>query len=101
MDATETTNMADRGVHIIRIVGKDDDGSDTDAADARITRLSALAELAFASRERAQRWLRRPQREFGGIAPLEMMETPAAARQVEIFLRQLAEARAQRPLRRH
>lgn len=93
--------MADRDAHVIRIVGKEDGRSETDAADARIARLSALAERAFASRERAQRWLRRPLREFGGIAPLEMMETPAAARQVESLLRQLAEARAQRPPRRH
>ena len=100
MDTTETTDMADRNVHIIRIVGKEDDWSDA-TADARIARLSALAERAFASRERAQRWLRRPQREFGGTAPLEMMETPAAARQIESFLQQLAEARTQRHPRRH
>lgn len=93
--------MTDRDVHRIRIVGKEDDRGEADAADARIARLSALAERAFAGRERAQRWLRRPLREFGGIAPLEMMETPAAARQVESLLRQLAEARAQRPPRRH
>lgn len=93
--------MADRDAHVIRIVGKEDGRSDANAADARIARLSALAERAFASRERALRWLRRPQREFGGIAPLEMMETPAAARQVENLLRQLAETRAQRPPRRH
>lgn len=93
--------MADRDAHVIRIVGKEGGRSETDAADARIARLSALAERAFAGRERAQRWLRRPLREFGGVAPLEMMETPAAARQVESLLRQLAETRAQRPPRRH
>jgi len=91
--------MTDRDVHRIRIACKEDDRGEADAADARIARLSALAERAFASRERALRWLRRPLCEFGGIAPLEMMETPAAARQVESLLRQLAEARAQR--RRH
>ena len=35
----------------------------------------------------ALRWLRRPRREFGGVAPLDMLDTPAAARQVEALLR--------------
>lgn len=47
--------MADRDAHVIRIVGKEDGRSDADATDARIARLSALAERAFASRERALR----------------------------------------------
>jgi hypothetical protein len=34
------------------------------------------------------RWLRRPRREFGGISALEMMDSEAGARQVEILLRQ-------------
>ena len=58
-------------------------------ADLRIARLTALAIQAFRNRDKAMRWLRRPRREFGGACPLEMMETEAAARQVELLLRQL------------
>jgi uncharacterized protein (DUF2384 family) len=60
-----------------------------DDADGRTARLTALAVQAFGNRDQAMRWLRRPQREFGGVAPLEMMETEAAARQVELILTQL------------
>lgn len=67
-----------------------------EAADLGESELNALAIAAFGSRERAQRWLRRPRREFGGIAPLEMLETPAATRQVLALLRQLAAERAER-----
>ena len=65
-----------------------------DAADLRVARLSALAVQVFGSQIKAQRWLRRPRREFGGISPLEMMETEAAARQVENILRQLEAEKA-------
>jgi hypothetical protein len=65
-----------------------------DAADRRVDLLTELALAAFASHERAWRWLRRPRREFGGMTPLEMAETPAAFRQVEIVLRQLAAERS-------
>lgn len=65
-----------------------------DAADRRVAVLTELAIAAFGNRQRAARWLRRPRREFGGLAPLEMAETPAAARQVEIVLRQLAAERS-------
>lgn len=67
-----------------------------DAADRRLAELTALAIEAFGDHERARRWLRRPRREFGGAAPLDMVETPAAARQVEALLRQRI---AQRPER--
>lgn len=66
------------------------------SADLGEAELTALAVAAFGSRERAQRWLRRPRREFGGVAPLEMLETPAATRQVVAVLRQLAAERAER-----
>ena len=52
----------------------------------RIARLTQLAEDVFRRKGKAERWLRRPQRELGGICPLEMMETPAGARQVESML---------------
>lgn len=59
-----------------------------DAADARTARLTALAVAAFGNEDKAMRWLRRPLREFGGVAPLDMVETEAAARQVELMLAQ-------------
>ncbi len=62
-----------------------------DATERRIARLTALATKVLGSADKAGRWLRRPRREFGGASPLEMMETAAAARQVELLLRQLEE----------
>lgn len=76
-----------------RIIGIVDRTHADDADGRRVERLCALAERAFGGRERALRWLRRPRREFGGVSPLEMMETPAAARQVEAILVQLAAER--------
>lgn len=64
-----------------------------DATDLRIARVSALAVKVFGNQDRATRWLRRPRREFGGISPLEMMETEAAARQVEALLQQIDDER--------
>jgi len=62
-----------------------------DKADRGISRLTALAVKVFGDPDKARRWLRRPRREFGGISPLEMMETEAAARQVEALLQQMDE----------
>lgn len=61
----------------------------TDDADRRTARLTALAVKVFGNRDKAMRWLRRPRREFGDVSPLEMMETEAAAAQVELILAQL------------
>lgn len=60
-----------------------------DDADRRTARLTALAVKVFGNRDQAMRWLRRPRRDFGGVSPLEMMETEAAAKQVELILAQL------------
>lgn len=65
-------------------------GAPTDETDLRVAHLTALAIQIFGSRDKAERWLRRPRREFGDICPLEMLETPAGARQVELLLDQLA-----------
>lgn len=64
----------------------------TDDADRRAARITRLAVKVFGNQDRATRWLRRPRREFGGISPLEMLETEAAARQVELLLAQLDDA---------
>ena len=65
------------------------EGSDeADSTDARIARLTRLAGEVFRREDKAARWLRRPLRELGGVSPLEMMETPAGARQVEAVLMQ-------------
>lgn len=61
--------------------------------DQRIARLTDLAVTAFHSQGKALRWLHRPRHEFAGASPLEMMETPAGARQVEILLAALIEDR--------
>jgi uncharacterized protein (DUF2384 family) len=52
-----------------------------------------LAVAAFGQHERARRWLNRPRREFGGISPLEMLDTPAGTRQVLALLRGMVAAR--------
>lgn len=57
-----------------------------DPTDRRIARLTGLAVTAFGRQDQAQRWLRRPLREFGELSPLEMMESEAGARQVEAIL---------------
>lgn len=63
------------------------------ADDRQAEALLELAVAAFGNHKRALRWLHRPRREFGGIAPLEMLDTPAASRQVEALLHGLAAAR--------
>lgn len=70
-------------------------GGPAAADDAQEAALLELAIAAFGNRERAQRWLRRPRRDFGGLAPLEMLDTPAGARQVAALLRGLAAARGE------
>jgi putative toxin-antitoxin system antitoxin component (TIGR02293 family) len=67
-----------------------------EATERRIARLTGLAVKVLGSADKAARWLRRPRREFGGVSPLEMMETAAASRQVESLLRQLQDAEEDR-----
>ena len=77
------------GKRVITIQPVEERGADPD--DARIARLTRLAREVFRREDRAARWLGRPLRELGGISPLEMMETPAGARQVELLLLQYAD----------
>ena len=65
-------------------------GPAEDETDRRVARLTALAVEILGGRDKAQRWLRRPHPEFGGLCPLEMMETPAGARQVDLLLAERA-----------
>lgn len=64
-----------------------DEADGDDETDRRIARLTQLARDVFRRKDKAERWLRRPRRDLGDISPLEMMETPAGARQVELMLR--------------
>ena len=53
---------------------------------ARVARTMALAERAFASREKADRWLHRNLDVLGGCAPMKLIRTDAGARIVENLL---------------
>lgn len=72
--------------HVIPIQPADEADGD-DETDRRIARLTQLAREVFRRQDKAERWLRLPRRDLGDISPLEMMETPAGARQVELMLR--------------
>lgn len=83
--------MNTRRVIPIRAAEIADEAEQDNELDARITRLTLLAGEVFRRRDKAERWLRRPLRELGGVSPLDMMETPAGARQVELILLQYAD----------
>jgi putative toxin-antitoxin system antitoxin component (TIGR02293 family) len=55
----------------------------------RVARITAMAERVFGEPERAWRWLRKPQRNFEGRTPVEMLATEAGARLVEEMLAQI------------
>jgi putative toxin-antitoxin system antitoxin component (TIGR02293 family) len=52
----------------------------------RLARLAAMAEGVFESVDRAQEWLREPQRGLGDRSPLDVMRTEVGAREVEDLL---------------
>jgi putative toxin-antitoxin system antitoxin component (TIGR02293 family) len=56
----------------------------------RMARLLALAHSSLGDRDRARRWLRRPNRALGGAAPLTAVDTELGARQVENLLGRIA-----------
>ena len=56
----------------------------------RLARIVALADEFLGSHERALRWLKRPNRALGGIAPLAAIDTELGARQVENILGRIA-----------
>ncbi len=53
---------------------------------SRVVRLYALAIETLGDEEKAKHWLRKPLRQFGGRAPMEMLETDFGAHQVEVLL---------------
>lgn len=52
----------------------------------RVVRILALAEETFANAEKARIWLRRATRVLGDERPLDLLDTEAGARQVELLL---------------
>jgi putative toxin-antitoxin system antitoxin component (TIGR02293 family) len=56
----------------------------------RLARIVALANEYLGGRETAVRWLKRPNRALGGIAPVAAIDTEPGARQVESILGRIA-----------
>jgi len=56
----------------------------------RFARIVALADEFLGDHEKAIRWLKRPNRALGGIAPVEALDTELGARQVENVLGRIA-----------
>jgi putative toxin-antitoxin system antitoxin component (TIGR02293 family) len=56
----------------------------------RLLRIQSLAEEAFGSGEKANRWLRLGLAELSGEAPLSIAQTEAGARLIETILAKIA-----------
>jgi putative toxin-antitoxin system antitoxin component (TIGR02293 family) len=56
----------------------------------RLARIVAIANDYLGSHERALRWLKRPNRALGGLAPVAAIDTELGARQVENILGRIA-----------
>jgi putative toxin-antitoxin system antitoxin component (TIGR02293 family) len=56
----------------------------------RLARILVIANHVLGNRERALRWLKRPNRALGGIAPVGDIDTELGARQVENILGRIA-----------
>lgn len=56
----------------------------------RLARIVALADEFLGDHARAVRWLKRPNRALGGIAPVDELDTELGARQVENILGRIA-----------
>lgn len=52
----------------------------------RLTRIAVMAEEVFGDRDKAIRWLHRPNRALGSEVPLALLNTDIGARQVEDLL---------------
>lgn len=62
--------------------------SENDGA-LRVVRIMELAEQVFGEREKAQRWLRKPNRGMGGIVPVDLLQSESGAVLVEQALQQI------------
>ncbi|MGA9900955.1 MAG: antitoxin Xre/MbcA/ParS toxin-binding domain-containing protein [Terriglobales bacterium] len=56
----------------------------------RLARIVAIANEYLGDHERALRWLKRPNRALGGVAPITAIDTELGARQVESVLGRIA-----------
>ena len=56
----------------------------------RLTRIAVMAEEVFGDRDKAIRWLHRPNRALGGDVPLALLNTDLGAREVEDVLGRIA-----------
>jgi len=56
----------------------------------RVLRVIEEAEVAFANREKAHRWLRRPTAVLAERSPLDLLDTDVGARHVELLLGRIA-----------
>jgi putative toxin-antitoxin system antitoxin component (TIGR02293 family) len=56
----------------------------------RLARIMAIAGEYLGDAERARRWLKRPNRALGGLAPVAAIDTEPGARQVENLLGRIA-----------
>ena len=56
----------------------------------RLARILAIANAYLGDHKRALRWLKRPNRALGGIAPVTALDTEPGARQVENLLGRIA-----------
>jgi putative toxin-antitoxin system antitoxin component (TIGR02293 family) len=56
----------------------------------RLARIVAIASEYLGDHERAMRWLKRPNRALGGLAPVSAIDTELGARQVENVLGRIA-----------
>jgi putative toxin-antitoxin system antitoxin component (TIGR02293 family) len=56
----------------------------------RLARIVAMANECLGDRQRALRWLKRPNRALGGVAPVAAIDTELGARQVENILGRIA-----------
>ena len=56
----------------------------------RMAHIAALAQDVLGQREKAGRWLQKPNRVLGGSTPLEHLDTELGARQVEQILGRIA-----------
>lgn len=55
---------------------------------ARFLPILDLCEQIFGNTDAAMRWLRKPKRAFGGVAPLDLLATSAGADEVNLLLQQ-------------